>query len=298
MAESPSHKIGQIIGDLLELSLEPLLRDLAERYKVYLDKKGTRPARGRNKKLTWMDKYGNKHDLDFVMEKEGTDQKIGYPIAFIEVAWRRYTKHSRNKAQEIQGAIIPLRDTNYIHAPFIGVLLAGEFTEGALQQLHSLGFNILYFPYETVIEAFQKVGVDVSFDEDTPTEVLKEKVNEMEELSEEQYQAVAHYLYKINSDRVHHFTDKLEQSLNRQIEIIRIIPLRGNSYQVQTINDAIRFIEDYDEDSIDADTFQKYEITIKYNNDDKIEGQFKNKDSALRFLYYYLPPEYRPVIED
>ena len=45
---------------------------------------------------------GNVHDLDYVFEQGGTEATIGQPKAFIEIAWRRYTKHSRNKAQEIQ----------------------------------------------------------------------------------------------------------------------------------------------------------------------------------------------------
>lgn len=54
---------------------------------------------------------GNAHDLDFVLERGGSDDKIGMPAAFIETAWRRYTKHYRNNAQEIQGALEPLAET-------------------------------------------------------------------------------------------------------------------------------------------------------------------------------------------
>ena len=87
----------------------------------------------------------NSHDLDFVLERGGTPDKIGMPVAFIETAWRRYTKHSRNKAQEIQGALEPLAETYRHLAPFKGAVLAGVFTEGALTQLRSLGFTVLYF---------------------------------------------------------------------------------------------------------------------------------------------------------
>jgi hypothetical protein len=55
--------------------------------------------------------------LDFVLEKDGSVVTRGTPIAFIETAWRRYAKHSRNKAQEIQGAIIPLLETHRNYAP-------------------------------------------------------------------------------------------------------------------------------------------------------------------------------------
>jgi hypothetical protein len=62
---------------------------------------------------------------------------LGMPAAFIETAWRRYTKHSRNKAQEIQGAIMPLVETYMKAGPFIGAVLAGVFTKGALMALNS-----------------------------------------------------------------------------------------------------------------------------------------------------------------
>ena len=141
MAESPAHKFGQIIGDLLELALEPHLQKFARKHKLYLDKKGERNARS-GKKVSWTDANGNKHDLDFVLERGGTENKIGTPVAFIESAWRRYTKHSRNKAQEIQSAILPLATKYKSSSPFVGVVLAGVFTEGALRQLKSLGFDV------------------------------------------------------------------------------------------------------------------------------------------------------------
>lgn len=101
MAESPSHRFGQIIGNLLEAVIEPFLTDFATRKCLYLDyQKNPRKAR-KGKKVTWEDPYGNVHDLDYVLERYGTDESTGTPVAFIEVAWRRYTKHSRNKAQEI-----------------------------------------------------------------------------------------------------------------------------------------------------------------------------------------------------
>src|SRR3990172_6168045 len=110
MAESPAHKFGQVIGELLETVVLPQLDAFCKNQGLYLDhqKKG-RPART-GKKVTWEDQYGNVHDLDFVIERDGTDEKNGRPLAFIETAWRRYIKHSRNKAQEIQGAILPLAE--------------------------------------------------------------------------------------------------------------------------------------------------------------------------------------------
>jgi hypothetical protein len=145
MAESPAHKLGQLIGLAIERALEEPLHAFGRQHGLYLDKKGPRPGRN-GVKVTWLDKYRNTHDLDFVFERGGSNVVRGQPAAFIEVAWRRYTKHSRNKVQEIQGAITPLRDTYQGLSPFAGVVLAGVFTDGSLQQLRSHGFSILFFP--------------------------------------------------------------------------------------------------------------------------------------------------------
>jgi len=144
MAKSPSHKWGQILGEFLEDSFSKKLKTFANKQKLYLDTQGIRKAR-KGKKVSWTDSFGNAHDLDYVLERNGTENKIGLPVAFIESAWRRYTKHSRNKAQEIQGAILPLVITHKNYAPFKGVILAGEFTQGAITQLKSLEFEVLYF---------------------------------------------------------------------------------------------------------------------------------------------------------
>src|SRR3972149_7562093 len=107
MAKSPSHKFGQDLGILLEdvvlyEILKPRLEKCVESKKYYLDCRGTRGAR-KGAKVTWLDKYGNRHDLDFVIEVGGTDDKIGRPIAFIEAAWGGSANHSKNKGQGKQG---------------------------------------------------------------------------------------------------------------------------------------------------------------------------------------------------
>ena len=159
MAQAPGHRLGQIIGEALELAIEPRLRRFADDHGLYLDRAGTRPAR-RGKAVTWIDDLGNGHDLDCVLERGGTDEMIGAPAAFIESAWRRYTKHSRNKAQEIQGAILPLLAKYASLKPFAGVVLAGEFTSASLAQLRSNGFAVLHIEYATIIEIFGQFGIE------------------------------------------------------------------------------------------------------------------------------------------
>jgi hypothetical protein len=124
MAISLSHKFGQIIGDLLELAVVPHLQKFAKKNKLFLDKKGIRKARS-GKKVSWTDGKGNNHDLDFVFERGGTENKIGLPVAFIVSAWRRGTRHSKNKVQEIQAAINPIVRNNKSTVYFKGAILGG-----------------------------------------------------------------------------------------------------------------------------------------------------------------------------
>jgi len=67
MAESPSHKFGQVIGNLLEEIIDSLLTSFCEQKGLYLDKKGHRGEARRGRKVTWKDKYGNEHDKDKII---------------------------------------------------------------------------------------------------------------------------------------------------------------------------------------------------------------------------------------
>lgn len=281
MAESPSHQFGQLIGDVLEAALQPALQQFADKYNLYLDKRGPRHAREGNK-VAWTDKNGNKHDLDFVLERSGTANTIGTPVAFIETAWRRYTKHSRNKAQEIQGAIMPLVETHGA-SPFIGVVLAGEFTRGALSQLSSLGFAVAYFPYPSVVEAFSAVGIDASSDEETPDEEFAARILQWNALSPAQKDRVRQELVRANAEQINAFMAQLEQTVNRQVRSVRILPLHGCPMEWKSVNEAIRFISNYREES-KPPAFCRYEVVILYMNGNRISGEFGTKKEAIQFL--------------
>lgn len=291
MAKSPAHKFGQIIGDTLEAAIEPLLHTIALQHGLFLDKKGKRPARN-GRKVSWKDMYGNHHDLDYVLERDGTPQRIGSPVAFIETAWRRYTKHSRNKAQEIQGAVGPLLETYRDSSPFAGAILAGVFTEGALSQLRSLGFTVLYFPYETVVKAFRRVSIDVRFDEDTPDGEVTRKVRSWEELPGAERAKVAHSLIEINSEAVDGFLQSLKLSITRRITLVRVLPLHGAAAELASIEQAIAFIENYDQGAGPI-SFVRYEVEVRFSNGDRITGEFADKDSAIRFLRPFLATSHR-----
>lgn len=282
MAASPAHKLGQVIGDTVEAAIEPLLRKFARKHGLYLDRKGIRPAR-RGTKVTWTDAAGNKHDLDYVLERGGSAAAVGSPAAFIETMWRRYTKHSRNKAQEIQGALLPLKETYHADSPFIGAVLAGVFTEGALVQLRSLGFVVLHFPLLTVVKAFKLAGIDVQFDEDTPTEDLAAKAAAAGSLSPQDGQHIARNLVRLNRDAVRTFMAALERAVTRRIDAVRVLALHGSECVLSSVEDAISFIAQYGEGSSGLPVVA-YEVQVRYTNGDSIDGRFASKESAIAFL--------------
>lgn len=285
MARSPSHKFGQIIGNLLEELIEPFLADFATRNRLYLDyQENPRTAR-KGKKVTWVDPYGNVHDLDYVLERDGTNEATGTPVAFIEVAWRRYTKHSRNKAQEIQGAILPLAEKFQWSNPFLGAVLAGIFTDGSLEQLRSLGFHVLYFPYETLVAAFAAEGIDIQFDESTPDKAFRQCVKTIESASSATMQKIKNRLAATNQQQLDDFIASLTQRLDRMVEKVVVIPLYGRSTEFATIDDALRFLDQHRIYEGSGD-FRKYEVLISFSNGDRVEGSFKDKAKVRDFLQF------------
>lgn len=285
MAESPSHKFGQIVGNLLEDLLYPILKEFCDQRGLYLDIKGNRIGVRNGKKVTWSDKYGNKHDLDFVIEKDGAINKKGRPVAFIEAAWRRYTKHSRNKVQEIQGAILPISDEYEWDKPFLGAVLAGEFTKGSLDQLRSVGFHVLYFPYNSIVAAFNNIGIDVQFDESTPDSSFEKCIKEIESLSDRAYNNLRSYLGEQEKNLFEKFLKDLSAVLDRIIEKLIVVPLFGSENTFSSISEAMNFVQNYKEKQDDG-PFRKYEIIAKYSNGDTIDAFFHNKHDTEKFLRY------------
>ena len=249
MAESLAHRWGQIIGDVFEQFVRDMLLSVAEKHALYLDYKKPRRARvnfgGRDlSKVTWRDSYGNRHDLDYVLERGGTEDALGVPVAFIESAWRRYTKHSKNKVQEIEAAVVPIALTFSRHQPFCGAVLAGEFTRSALAQLESKGFSVLHIPYKSILEAFQDIGVDASSADAITSEAeFRGKIQQWEKLPQpattERFLKV---LYRLHAAEVAKFHASLEASLLRGVVSVRLAVLRGHTIECSDVESAISYL--------------------------------------------------------
>ncbi len=282
MAQAPGHRLGQIIGDTLEAAITSPLRTFADEHALYLDTQGERAARS-GRKVTWTDDLGNTHDLDHVLERGGTDEQLGIPVAFIETAWRRYTKHSRNKAQEIQGAVLPLLAT-WAHArPFAGVVLAGEWTPGSLNQLRSNGFSVLHIPYDAIVWAFRKWNIDVGYDETSTDDFLKTQIELWNELSEKQRDQIGETLRVKTSDQIQKFIQDLADSILRRVESISVLPLHGMATEFTSIEAAIELIQHH-KVSIGMEPLVRFEVVIRYDNGDRVMADFGSSADAVAFL--------------
>lgn len=284
MAESPSHRFGQIVGGLLEQVLHPPLKAFCTSRGLFLDKQGPRKPARDGKKVTWVDAYGNSHDFDFVIERGGSKLVVGKPVAFIEAAWRRYTKHSRNKAQEIQGAVIPVAEKYAWDVPFKGAVIAGEFTEASLTQLRSLGFVVLHISYDKIVGAFAFVGVDARFDESTPDSTFLKCIKAIEALSPPVRTKLIRKLTASAQPALDGFLTRLEMTVDRQLDFVAIVPLYGKEHQFATIDDAREFLDTGAKES--NGEFRRYEIIVRYTGGDAINASFTDARKALTFLDY------------
>lgn len=290
MAESLAHRWGQIIGEVFENFVRDILAGIARRHGLHLDAQGPRKART-GSKVTWQDGYGNRHDLDYVLERGGTPESLGTPVAFIESAWRRYTKHSKNKVQEIEGAVLPIALTFSRHQPFCGAVLAGEFTRSSLLQLESRGFGVLHLPYQSIIKAFLPLGIDAASQDGvggTSEAVFRKKIACWESLPQPAATSeVLNRLYELHAAEIATFIGKLEASLARKVVSVRLTVLRGHSVECLDIERAIGYLMEEEQSSRlkdDGEEREAFEVQIRFNTEAKIDATFNGRDEAVSFL--------------
>lgn len=124
---SAGHKLGQLVGDWFQDSfVTPLLKDVADRLGLFLDHRTCRRnPEMRGGRILWADEDGNQVDYDFVMELGGSAETRGIPVAFLECFWRRGSRHSKDKARDDSGKLMPMRSA-YPTARFLGIVASGE----------------------------------------------------------------------------------------------------------------------------------------------------------------------------
>ena len=285
MATSPSHQLGEFIGDFFEFSIIEYLRPIIIKKGYYLDYRHPRMARGNKKEVIGIDYNGNKHKLDIVIEEGGSEAAFGRYKAYIEMAWRRYVKHSKNKVQEIAGAILPLVETNAKENPFYAAVLAGEFTENALTQLRSQGFYVLYFNYDEICKIFDTIGLSIRWEEDTSEADIQKIATKFERLTSAQIKKLRANFFAMYKKQLDDLASALCNSLEATVSEVIVIPLHGTAKSLCDTDEAVKFILSYDQST--HEPIYRYEIIVRYNNGDEYTMKCANKTKAIQFLNQY-----------
>jgi multidrug efflux pump subunit AcrA (membrane-fusion protein) len=168
----------------------------------------------------------------------------------------------------------------------LGVILAGVFTSGSLTQMKTSGFEVALFPYESIVAAFASVGITANFDEETPDSIFQNTVNQIEAIPTQVREQLKQHLVDSNQALLEKFFSELQATLDRQIYQIILIPLHGQQNEFATVAEAIAYVKNYREDGLREGEFKKYEVIVRYSNDDKIDATFQNKEKAVAFLLY------------
>jgi len=261
---SAGHKLGQLIGDWFEeFFVLPLLQGAADHLKLYLDCRfRTRRAR-EGDKIIWKDLEGNEVDYDFVMELDGSDEKLGIPVAFFECFWRRGKRHSKDKARDDTGKLLPMRGVHPT-ARFLGIVAGGDFTAPARTLVQNRQIDLFYVPKTKVVSAFEKNGLQIDYP-DRLLEPEKAKLaNEFEAglTPAKKTDTAATLRELIGEVSLNTYVDRVRAALGALPQEIRIIAQRKSKPEVfETIAAATAFLQ---QPSFDFSTLVEnfvYEIT-------------------------------------
>jgi len=261
---SAGHKLGQLVGDwFAEYFVLPLLREVADRLMLYLDHQfKTRSARG--ERVLWRDQDGNEVDYDFVMEVGGTDENIGIPVAFFECCWRRGTRHSKDKARDDSGKLVPMRQT-YPTAMFLGMVISGDFTMPSREMIQSRGIDLLYIPKAKVVAAFEQVGLQMDYsDRSREEEKARVEATFQAGLTQEAKRVVGENLLNlIGPHSIQGYLDRVRGALRALPQEIRFISRKDSTPQVfESIEEATSFLENPAFDFSAATGSYVYQITF------------------------------------
>jgi hypothetical protein len=117
-------------------------------------------------------------------------------------------------------------------------------------------------------------------------EIFQNATDKIDAISTEMRTQLKQKLVEINQALLDHFFIELQATLDRQIEQVMLIPLHGQQNEFTNIAEAISFVQNYPEAGFCEGNFRKYEVIIRYSNNDKIDASFQNKEKAISFLHY------------
>jgi hypothetical protein len=242
---SAGHKLGQLVGDWFEeYYVLPLLTQAAQELRLFLDNRFIeRSARG--DRILWKDIDGNEADYDFVLELGGTNNETGIPVGFVESFWRRGARHSKDKARDDSGKLMPMRDT-YPTARFLGIVAAGAFTQPASELVRNRGIDLFLVPKSKVVAAFQMNGLEMDYP-DRASEAEKQRIASAfeQDFREEKKRAVTASLINLQGVvAVRSYVDRVRARLSALPQEIRFVLRQDSSpYVFDTVVEASEFLQ-------------------------------------------------------
>ena len=264
IASSSGHKLGQLVGDWWEeFVVLPLLNEIAKELDLYLDHRFRERNSREGSKIIWEDENGNKVDYDFVLELNGSDNKEGIPVGFVEVFWRRGARHSKDKARDDSGKLMPMRQT-YPTARYLGVAACGSLTEPAREYIKLRDIDLFYVPKSKIIEAFSKNELTIDYPDKLSEE---EKAKLAEEFGNgfdnKMKKNVSDTLKKvIGKATIQSYKSKISSSLSALPQEIRFQEANKSEYQsFESIKKATEFLKDPEFEYKEGDESYIYEIT-------------------------------------
>jgi hypothetical protein len=263
-ASSSGHKLGQLVGDWWEEHVVlPMLSDIANELDLYLDHRFSERRCRKGSKIIWEDENGNEVDYDFVLELNGSDEKVGIPVGFVEVFWRRGARHSKDKARDDSGKLMPMRQT-YPTARYLGVAACGSLTQPAREYIKLRDIDLFYVPKSKIIEAFAENGLIMDYPDKLSEE---EKAKLAEDFGnsfdlETKKQVFDTLKEVIGKATIQSYKSKIKSSLSALPQEIRFQEASKSEYQsFESIKKATDFLKNPDFEYEEGDESYYYEIT-------------------------------------
>ncbi|MEO0683614.1 MAG: hypothetical protein AAFY76_00855 [Cyanobacteria bacterium J06649_11] len=274
---SSGHKLGQIIGDWYEEYFAlPILQEVANELGMYCDSRfSQRDCRG--EKILWQDYEGNQVDYDFVLELNGSNKDFGAPVAAFETFWRRGSRHSKDKARDDTGKLVPLKYT-YPTLRVIGIISAGDFTKPAKELVYSRGVDLFYVDKKNIIDAWMNCGLVVDYPDRSSeeeksklTKLVTDKINSepttLKKVADELVRLVTPATIKGYKDRLIASIGSTPQRFVIQIQT-KSLPIEFSSHE-----DANDFFEAEEPNMVDVADSQTYSYQVHFFNGDEFQRE-------------------------
>lgn len=279
---SSGHKLGQLIGDWYEeYFVLPLLQGVGKSLNLFVDSRFIN-RNVRERKILWDDLDGNSVDYDYVLEIAGTNDKLGIPVGFIECFWRRGARHSKDKARDDSGKLMPMRET-YPTARFLGIVSAGDFTKPARDLVRTREIDLFYVPKEKIVNAFHSCGLTMDYP-DKLSEDEKAKIVEKFEkhFTVSKKKAVKKALIElVGQTTIESYVDRVRATLSALPQEIRLI-LRHDSMPIafESVTAATEFLKSPNFNM--TSPIESYLYQVTYSDGSEFEKSLDNLGELRR----------------